>query len=83
MQWVGLVPELGEVLTHYHQGRAASGGALAPEPPRAHWRGPELCGMRYEGSVMDKVVRGETLPSHDIPVPSHFPHILDSPLKRP
>jgi len=23
------------------QGRAASGGALAPEPPRAHWIGPE------------------------------------------
>ena len=22
-------------------GRAASGGALAPEPPRAHWTGPE------------------------------------------
>jgi len=25
------------------QGRAASGGAVAPEPPRAHWSGPELC----------------------------------------
>ena len=23
------------------QGRAASGGALAPEPPRTHWIGPE------------------------------------------
>ena len=24
-----------------NQGRAASGGASAPEPPRAHWSGPE------------------------------------------
>jgi len=23
------------------QGRAASGGVLTPEPPRAHWTGPE------------------------------------------
>ena len=23
------------------QGRAASGGVLAPKPPRAHWTGPE------------------------------------------
>jgi len=41
MQWVEIVPELGEVLTHYHQGRAASGGASTPQPPRAHWIGSE------------------------------------------
>jgi len=61
MQSVGIVPESGEVLTHHHQVRAASGGALAPERPRAHWSGPEVYGMKHEGSVMDKVVQGECL----------------------
>ena len=28
----------------FARGRAASGGASALEPPRAHWIGPELCG---------------------------------------
>jgi len=35
------------------QGHAASGGALAPEPPRAYWSGPESQGLfelGYEGS---------------------------------
>ena len=52
-----------------NQGRAASGGASAPEPPRAHWSGPELCGMRHEGSVMEKVAQWE-LPS------LHFPPLF-------
>jgi len=52
---------------HYHQGRAASRGALAPEPPRAHWSGPEVCGMWHEGSM--------TLPSREAAIPWHWPHI--------
>jgi len=41
VQRVGIIPESGEGLTHHHQGRTASGGALAPQLPRAHWIGSE------------------------------------------
>ena len=77
MQWVGVVPESGEVFTHHHQGRTASGGSLAPEPPRAHWSGPELWGMRHEGRTVawwsEGSVINMTLPSRLIDRPWHSP----------
>ena len=61
MQWIGFVPEPGEVLTQYHQGLAASGGASAPEPPHAHWSGPELCRPSHDGSVMGVLPEGSVM----------------------